>query len=56
MLGIDSIAVWLAGLISLAATLFCLGYGLLAGRRERAAEVPEDRIWLEEEREMEEGI
>ena len=55
VLGIPDPWIWMAYLLCLAATLLCVVYSILAGRKAREAEpTPADATWVKHEKEVEE--
>lgn len=56
MFGIESVAVWLAYLLSILSALLCVIYGLLSWNKGRDENALEDRTWLEEEKELKQKL
>ena len=53
MFGIEAPSIWLAYLLCILSALLCVVYGLLNWNRGREEFGSEDRVWLEEEKELE---
>lgn len=56
MFGIDAPSIWLAYLLCILSALLCVVYGLFNWNRGREEISPEDRLWLEEEKELEKEL
>jgi len=56
MMGIESTAVWLAYLLSVVSALGCVIYGVVTWNKGASEVKPEDRVWLKDEKAMEEEI
>ena len=52
VLGIESTAVWLAYLLCLMTALLCVIWGVITWNRGTKEVKEEERIWLEEEKEI----
>jgi hypothetical protein len=56
MFGIETTAIWLAYLLCILSALLCVVYGLVNWNKGAGAVAPEDRTWLEEEKELEKDL
>ena len=56
MMGIESTTVWLAYLLSIVSALGCVIYGLVSWNKGASEIKEEDRVWLEEEKTIEEEL
>lgn len=55
-LGIEDPQIWLAYLLCIASTLFCLVYGMLNWNKGDEAVYPEDIKWVKDEKVVEENL
>ncbi len=56
MFGIEAPSIWLAYLLCVLSTVLCVVYGIINWNRGRGEIKPEDKTWLEEEKEIEESL
>ncbi len=56
MFGIETTAIWLAYLLCILSALLCVVYGLVSWNKGGGAVAPEDRTWLEKEKELEKDL
>jgi len=56
LLGLEAPAIWLAYLLSIAAALLCVIYGILNWNKGAEGVSNEAKKWVEEEKELEEEL
>ena len=57
MFGIEAPSIWLAYLLCIASTILCVIYGLFSWNKGGISEIDkEDKVWLEEEKELEKEL
>ena len=56
MLGIDDPQIWIAYLLCILSTIFCIIYGISRWNKGDEPVYPEDKRWLEDEKEVENNL
>lgn len=56
MLGIESTSIWLAYVLSIISTIGCVVYGIFTWNKGEEGITPDDRQWLQEEKELEKEL